>query len=88
MLRGGDKLLNFRSGKKFGVGFSDTLWYGEDHFSDCYHLDGMNALVRYLPSSDPNGEKEMQWLEIRDELIPSSLLTSQPDKATNTLPPN
>jgi tetratricopeptide (TPR) repeat protein len=72
VLRSSDKPMNFRSGKKFGLGFSDTLWYGEDHFSECFHLDGMNAVVRYLPSSDQNGEKEMQWLEIRDELIPSS----------------
>jgi tetratricopeptide (TPR) repeat protein len=43
VLRSGDKLLNFRNGKKFGTGFSDTLWYGEDHFDVCYHLAGMNA---------------------------------------------
>lgn len=87
-LRSGDKLLNFRSGDKFGVGFSDTLWYGEDHFSDCYHLDGMNALVRYSPSSDHNGDVEMRWLEIRDELIPSSLPTTQTDKAANSAAAN
>jgi tetratricopeptide (TPR) repeat protein len=80
VLRSGDKTLNFKSGKKFGLGFSDTLWYGEDHFSECYHLDGMNALVRYSPSSDPGGETEMRWLEIRDELIPSSLAAAQADK--------
>jgi hypothetical protein len=32
----------------------------------------MNAVVRYAPSADQNGENEMRWLEIRDELIPTS----------------
>ena len=76
-LRSGDQLLKFHSGKTFGTGFSDTLWYGEDHFTNCYHLEGMNALVRYAPSSGQNGENEMRWLEIRDELIPSSVPSSQ-----------
>jgi hypothetical protein len=72
VLRSGDKSSNFKSGKKFGMGFSDTLWYGEDHFNECYHIEGMNAVVRYAPSADQNGENEMRWLEIRDELIPTS----------------
>ncbi len=88
VLRSGDKLLNFRSGKMFGLGFSDTLWYGEDHFSGCFHLDGMNALVRYTPSPEPGGESEMRWFEIRDELIPISVDTIQADKATNPPPAN
>jgi len=88
VLRSGDKTLNFKSGKKFGLGFSDTLWYGEDHFSGCYHLEGMNALVRYSPSSDPASETEMRWLEIRDELIPRSLSTAQLDKTTSPPPAN
>jgi tetratricopeptide (TPR) repeat protein len=77
LLRSGDQILSFHSGKKFGVGFSDTLWYGEDHFSDCRHIDGMNALVRYTQSPDQNGDHEMQWLEIRDELIPTSVANGQ-----------
>lgn len=77
VLRNGDKLLHFHSGKMFGMGFSDTLWYGEDHFTECYHLSGMNALVRYSPSTEQNGESEMRWLEIRDELIPSSTAPDQ-----------
>jgi Tfp pilus assembly protein PilF len=77
LLRSGDQILSFHSGKKFGVGFSDTLWYGEDHFSDCRHIDGMNTLVRYTQSPDQNGDQEMQWLEIRDELIPTSVANGQ-----------
>ena len=73
VLQTGQKSMNLRSGKEFGVGFSDTLWYGADHFTACHHIEGMNALVRYIPSPNPADETEMRWLEIRDEIIPSSL---------------
>lgn len=65
--------LNFEAGKPFGLGFSDTIWYGEDHFSACHHLEGMKAVVRYKPSAEPGGENQFRWLEIRNELIPSSV---------------
>jgi len=61
----------FQVGKEFSGGFSDTLWYGEDHFSFCYHLPGMNALVRYKPAVDPTLPQELRGLEIRDEIIPT-----------------
>jgi tetratricopeptide (TPR) repeat protein len=83
VLQSGEKASKFHNGKSFGVGFSDTLWYGEDHFNSCHHIEGMNALVRYVHSSGSTDENEMRWLEIRDELIPSSLPASQADKTTN-----
>jgi tetratricopeptide (TPR) repeat protein len=74
VLQTGDRSLNFRaSSKSFGLGFSDTIWYGTDHFTGCYHLDGMKAVVRYKPSADQSAGNEMRWLEIRDELIPGSV---------------
>lgn len=72
VLQSGGKDMAFQAAKAHGVGFSDTLWYGEDHFNSCYHLDGMNAVVRYKPSADATVVPEFQWLEIRDELIPLS----------------
>ncbi len=72
VLQSGGKDMTFQGAKVHGVGFSDTLWYGEDHFNSCYHLEGMNAVVRYKPSADATVVPEFQWLEIRDELIPSS----------------
>lgn len=74
----GDKTLNFVADKQYGVGFSDTLWYGEDHFSTCHHLEGMHAVVRYkngsgnsaTPASDPAPPTPFNWLELRDVLIP------------------
>lgn len=88
VIRSGDRSLSFKSGKKFGLGFSDTLWYGEDHFNECYHLEGMNALVRYSPSSDMSAQPEMRWLEIRDELIPSALPAPASDKSSGSSPAN
>jgi hypothetical protein len=71
VLQSGGKEMAFQAvDKGFGFGFSDTLWYGADHFSPCYHLQGMNALVRYKGATDSAAPVEMQWLEIRDDLIP------------------
>ncbi len=88
-LQRGDETLNFRAGKQFGMGFSDTLWYGADHFTACHHLEGMSAVVRYKPSPDPSAENEFRWLEIRDELTPSAVSSGTEKQTTqeNTLPP-
>jgi tetratricopeptide (TPR) repeat protein len=76
VLQVGENELKFRAGKTFGYGFSDTLWFGADHFSPCYHLEGMKAVARYGASSQPNAENELRWLEIRDQLILASLAGS------------
>jgi hypothetical protein len=52
----------------FSAGFSDTIWYGEDHFSLCHHLAGMRAVVRYKTSTDPAYAGDLSEIEIRDEL--------------------
>jgi tetratricopeptide (TPR) repeat protein len=72
VLESGGKDLAFQSAKMHGVGFTDTLWYGEDHFNSCFHLEGMNAVIRYKAPTDAAAPTEFQWLEIRDELIPLS----------------
>ncbi len=76
VLQTGEKTETFRPGKQFEGGFSDTLWYGEDHFSFCYHLQGMNALVRYKMPANAGSPLELQGLEIRDEIIPISTTPS------------
>jgi hypothetical protein len=48
------------------IGFSDTLWWGEDHFSSCYHLAGHAAVLAYKPQG-PQGP-ELVDLEVRDDL--------------------
>jgi tetratricopeptide (TPR) repeat protein len=62
--------IQFELKGPFGEGFSDTLWYGEDHFSLCHHLEGMPAVIRYTKTNDATPINVIRWLEIRDQLIP------------------
>ena len=64
----GNHALTFRSKSEFMSGFSDTIWYGEDHFSLCHHLEGLHAVVRYKPPADGSYAGELAQLEIREEL--------------------
>jgi len=68
-----EKMLTFYSkGGLFG-GFSDTIWYGEDHFSFCHHLEGMRAIVHYHPVPNAKYVGEIAEIEIRDDLpVPMS----------------
>ena len=44
--------LTFRTNDdKTNIEFSDTLWFGADHFNVCRHLDGLRAEIQYAPSS-------------------------------------
>lgn len=61
----GKESLTFHSSAGFMSGFSDTLWYGADHFTACYHLDGMRAVVQYKPSADKNYAGDLVKLEYR-----------------------
>jgi hypothetical protein len=62
------KSLRFRRAGPFGAGFSDTIWYGEDHFSFCHHLEGMRAVIRYRPSADASYAGDVAEVDIRDDL--------------------
>jgi hypothetical protein len=59
--------LTFRS-EGFPVGFSDTLWVGQDHFSPCFHVNGLRAIVRYKPSSDKAYAGDLSYAGFRDDL--------------------
>jgi tetratricopeptide (TPR) repeat protein len=50
------------------VGYSDTLWFGSDHFTLCHHIDGLRAVVRYKPSADKQSAGEWVELELREDL--------------------
>jgi tetratricopeptide (TPR) repeat protein len=64
----GDKTLTYRANQGFPTGFTDTIWYGADHFTFCHHLEGMRAVVRYKASSDPNYAGDLAYVEIRDDV--------------------
>ena len=75
--------LTFEAKGGFGVGYSDTLWWGRDHFSSCMHIGGIRAVVHYKPSSDSKYAGELARLDLRDELPQAPL---QPKRAESSLP--
>jgi Tfp pilus assembly protein PilF len=63
------------------VGYSDTLWFGSDHFTMCHHLDGLRAVVRYKPSADKASAGEWVELELREDLPRAQEKSSTPPAA-------
>jgi len=58
----------YRIDKSFiGYGFSDTIWYGTDHFSLCHHLQGMRVVARFHPAAAGHSD-ELVWVEVRDDI--------------------
>lgn len=65
-IESGGRSLTFGSEKGFEAGFSDTIWYGADHFSLCHNLDGLRAVVYFHPASGAGSGGTIAELEIRD----------------------
>ena len=74
------KPLTFASDGRLMIGFSDTFWWGEDHFSLCHHLAGHPAVFAYK-TKGPKGP-ELVDLEIRDDL-PDTTDLAQPQAPTS-----
>ena len=70
----------FRSQGRRLIGFSDTLWYGSDHFSICRHVSGMHAVIRYRPAKEKDFAGEWMALELRDDLPVPQENKEQPSK--------
>ena len=66
--------LTLSTNQRYESGFSDTLWMGEDHYTTCFHLAGLLALVAYKPQGQPPGT--LLVLEVRDDLPQMKLPTS------------
>jgi tetratricopeptide (TPR) repeat protein len=60
--------LTFHRKGGFVSGYSDTLWYGGDHFTLCHHLEGLRAVVRYKKPADATYAGDVAEIEIRDDL--------------------
>jgi tetratricopeptide (TPR) repeat protein len=69
------------SGGAHIIGYSDTLWFGTDHFTLCHHLDGLRAIVRYKPTPDKKFAGEWVELELREDLPAAPQNSSTPDAA-------
>jgi tetratricopeptide (TPR) repeat protein len=75
--------LNLITTGPFESGFADTLWVGEDHYTSCYHLAGLPAVVAYTPS--PSGPARLMVFEVRDDFptsAPPALAPKAADAAT------
>jgi len=76
----GTRTFNSAAGGRM-VGYSDTLWFGSDHFTLCHHLDGLRAVVRYKPSADKTSSGEWVELELREDLPGAQEKNSTPPAA-------
>jgi tetratricopeptide (TPR) repeat protein len=73
--------LQLRTTGPYENGFADTLWFGEDHYTPCFHLGGLPALAAYKPS--PDGTNRLLVFEVRDALPDANL----PAAAAPAAPP-
>ena len=62
----GAKPLVFAVDSYVNVGFSDTFWYGEDHFNRCFRLTGHPGVILYKPQGTDAGQ--LLEIEVRDDL--------------------
>ena len=70
----------FRSKGGYLVGYSDTVWYGRDHFSLCHHLEGLRAIVRYKESQDKEIVGDWVELELREDVpVPTKKVEAAAD---------
>jgi Tfp pilus assembly protein PilF len=72
--------LSFHTKGGWLGGFSDTLWYGADHFSYCHHIEGLRAAIRYKSPSDKTYTGDLVEVELRQDL-PASAVLAKPDDA-------
>ena len=64
----GGRQLAFQATGIYQLGYSDTLWWGQDHFVPCRHVEGVRAVGFYRPSSDPKFTGHLLRLDFRDTL--------------------
>ena len=55
--------------KGFPVGFSDTLWVGHDHFTPCFHVDGLRVMLHYKPARDQSYAGDLIYAGFREDVI-------------------
>ena len=63
--------------KSFPVEYSDTLWLGRDHFSPCFHVQGLRATLRYNAAMDRSYAGDLMYVGFRDDLPEPKRATSE-----------
>jgi len=64
----GEQILNFHRTGGFFWGFSDTIWYGQNHINLCHNLEGRRTIVYFKPPSNSSYTGDVVEFEIRDDL--------------------
>jgi tetratricopeptide (TPR) repeat protein len=78
-------VLNLLVTGRYESGFSDTLWVGEDHYTPCFHLGGLPAVVAYKAAG--TAIEKLLVLEVRDDLPESDMPAHAPKTAEAGTPP-
>jgi tetratricopeptide (TPR) repeat protein len=81
------KPLTFDTSGNHIIGYSDTLWYGTDHFSPCHHLEGLRAIVRYQSATEKQFAGKVTALELREDL-PVAVIGGNVEKNMTSPAPN
>jgi hypothetical protein len=68
-------------------GFSDTLWYGEDHFDGCHNIAGFRAVVYYRAPSDSSYAGDLSEVDIRVDLPAPPASGNSPSASTSPAVP-
>lgn len=83
------KPMTFHTKGFFGFGFSDTLWWGEDHFNTCRHYEGKRAILKYRPPADPKDATsyagDVVEIGVRDDL-PAPIVAAVGESAVAVKP--
>jgi hypothetical protein len=61
----------------FPVGYSDTFWVGRDHFSPCFHVQGLRVVLKYKPPKDNSYTGDLVYAGFRDDLVASDARTAK-----------
>ena len=73
-------------GNNYAVGYSDTFWWGRDHFTPCFHVVGVRGVANFTPVSHKPYLGELRLISFREDpaqLPAQSMVNSAEDKATS-----
>jgi hypothetical protein len=74
----GEQTLTFRSTGRYLWGYSDSLWYGQDHINFCHYLEGQRTIVYYKPTVEGSYTGDIVEFEVRDDLPPTVVAEKKP----------
>jgi hypothetical protein len=74
----GDQTQTFHSTGRYLWGYSDSLWYGQDHINFCHYLEGHRTIVYYKPGAGGSYTGDVVEFEVRDDLPAGAMVEKKP----------